>query len=147
MIITRWYQKKGKKINKVIGRGITFLFINLSWIVFRADSVSDAGKFYTKIFQFNWNGVNSKILSSFQFDTLQLILGKLFHIAIPEIVILILLALLFIVTFWIVMYTENLGTKAKNFSPNSKNLWSTIILAVLSILSFSEVSTFLYFNF
>lgn len=147
MIITRWYQKKGKKINKVIGRGITFLFINLSWIVFRANSVSDAGKFYTKIFQFNWNGVNSKILSSFQFDTLQLILGKLFHIAIPEIVILILLALLFIVTFWIVMYTENLGTKAKNFSPNSKNLWSTVILAVLSILSFSEVSTFLYFNF
>ena len=50
--LTRMFRKQWGHLHTVIQWGITFLFVNLTWIFFRADSISQAVNFIRRIFGF-----------------------------------------------------------------------------------------------
>lgn len=124
----------------------TFLFINSTWIIFRADSLKKAWCFIKKLFCIDTLSVRTKLLESVrlaEFDFLETKFG-IFRF-LPSIIGGFHILALLIISFLIVLAGKNCFER--EFTPTWKNAVLTIILLVWSIMSLSGVSTFLYFNF
>lgn len=133
------------KLNRYISWFLTFNFINLTFVVFRANNVSDIIKVYEGMLGFN--GIilplrlNSNLasLSTFgvKFEAFWLgsINGSNFTI--------VLLALGAMICF----FTSNAAHSLSFFKSNLKTAAITISSLSLGILSLNKISEFLYFNF
>ena len=145
-------EKKLPKAVKIIGSAfswfITFIFVNLSWVFFRAESISNALFVLKKAFTFNVGSaglqVDPIIHGAFKTPEFAEFLALTDLDAIfPNI----LTWGFLIVSFVIVAFLPNSKKLMDNFKPNVLTLIFTIFLFVWSFLSISGVSTFLYFNF
>ncbi len=124
----------------------TFLFINCTWIIFRADSLEKAWCFIKKLFCMDTLSVRAELFDSVrlvEFDFLERKFG-IFRFLPSRIDGFYILALLFI-SFLIVLAGKN--CYEREFTPTWKNAVLTVVLLVWSVMSLSGVSTFLYFNF
>ncbi|MCQ2484319.1 MAG: MBOAT family protein [Clostridia bacterium] len=128
---------------------ITFGFINIAWVYFRADSISLANQMIAKIFAFDFgpvsdNFMNSVITSEFAF------VSRVLGMVIPN------FSNIFSVVFTIVFFAlpvfasaklKNTNERIDAFKPTVLRCALSCLLAVWSVVSLSGVSTFLYFNF
>lgn len=128
---------------------LTFTFINLSWVYFRADSLSLATQMIKNIFVFDFGVIEQRFLNAFmsaEFETVLWVLEKLIaNIAGPFKLI------LFVVFFGFSVFAsiklKNAKERLDIFKPNIKNLVISVSLLIWSVCSMSGVSSFLYFNF
>ncbi|MCR5847340.1 MAG: MBOAT family protein [Lachnospiraceae bacterium] len=143
-IISRAIKKPTNKILCVLSGFVTFIFINITWVFFRADTVTDAIFILGKAFSFNFAPVDPIIINAFR--TPELI--QLFALAdveqkFPNIIAVIYLITAFVITFLL----PNSKKMYDRFKPNILTFVFTFLLFIWSFLSLSGVSTFLYFNF
>jgi D-alanyl-lipoteichoic acid acyltransferase DltB (MBOAT superfamily) len=125
---------------------LNFLIINMTWIFFRANSISDALKAFKIMFSPWTFKLDSGLLEQFDILEFTYIEEHVFslsnfvstHAAIHLIIIL-------TVAMAIAFIPKNCHEKP--FRPTMINALSTICLIVWSVISFSGLSTFLYFNF
>ncbi len=143
MIIERLFKNKIDNINVILRWLVTFTFINVSWIVFRANSIDDAILFIKQILYFNFTPLN--MVYGFEFAILPFIFNHIGKIGIylmktyPIYII--------ISTIVIVLYCKNTNERIDTFKPNFISIIVSSLLLFLSIWSLNGVSTFLYFNF
>lgn len=145
-VITRIFKKQVDKMPKALSWMITFLFINVTWIIFRADSLSDAFLFMKKILSLNFTGISMNIIECFnliEFTDVVKLFFPAYLIKIPTL----LFVLYFVISLLIVIFSKNTYEKMKEFKPSIKNLLLLMLLSFWAILSFTNISTFLYFNF
>ena len=150
-IITRFIDKKTKlyscnnKIIYAVSWLLTFTFINLTWVVFRADSISDAFEFYKQIFSFNFTPISNDLLGMLRSDGLSLVC---YFVPIVGDYIIKFAPIIF-VTFALVasVFLKNTNERISDFKPTLFNSSITAIILVWSIMSFAGVSSFLYWNF
>ena len=117
-------------VNKYLAWFITFNFLNVSWVFFRAKEWEDAIKVLKGMFGMNEiNSINSLI--SFG------------GIAKETFLVMAIITMFSIYTF----FAKNSNEMLLNFKYSQKDLVFSVTLTVIAILQFSEVSTFLYFNF
>lgn len=143
MIIYRLIKKSIDKIPYAVTWFLTFIFVSLTWVYFRAESIDKANNLILHIF----NG---------GFSLHEELIDTLFHI-IPINVftnifdfdgsLKLLMILIMICATAVCLFSKNVLEKAKKFTPKFHNLFSSVLLLVWSVLSLSGVSTFLYFNF
>lgn len=136
LVMHRFWKKLGFSMPKVLAWFITFNFINIAWIFFRAKEWTDALKvlesmFYTKHF--------SSIL---HFNTEKGLFSLSTYIA--------LLVLLFIVTLFpnvhqIIRYPKLNNSSVYNL--RSTLFFAFIFLTALLVMSVSTYTEFIYFNF
>ena len=129
---------------KVICWLVTFAFINITWLLFRADSV-DMWLKILKRFTVHYYVVREDILEPFRIPKLT---GVLSGLGVPDSTSLALwvsLGLFMTMAFVLCLCTTN-NYKAK-YEKNALSVGITWVLAVLCLVSLSTVSTFLYFNF
>nr|WP_321266210.1 MBOAT family O-acyltransferase [uncultured Sulfurimonas sp.] len=144
LVIHRVYKKLNFTMNSILAWFITFNFINISWVFFRAKEFEDAIKVLSGMFGFSgvmlpekWSDLLS-FLSQYniEFGTVfQSISGK------DKTITFIILA------FILVLYFKNSTQYRDNFKTTYKNFIFTLILFLTSVSMFSQVSEFLYFNF
>jgi alginate O-acetyltransferase complex protein AlgI len=139
-IIYRAWSQLGLRLPKVIAWFVTFLFVHLAWVYFRAPDIDSAHAMFGKMFSFADLQVPPMIARIVR-DTM----GIRFGTAIPFFD---LNLLLYIVLFLgIVLFTKNSIEKLETFKPTVKNAAFISILTVVSLLYLNRVSEFLYFNF
>ena len=138
----RMNQKWIQKLPRILNLVITFLFVNLCWVFFRADSIRDAGTLIIRMCSGYKGGLNDIMITNFT--------------SIPEITF---LTMVLPVSTWVylvafvsitliaVLTMKNTAEKTERLKYNVKNGLSTVILMVWCIISMSGVSAFLYFNF
>ncbi len=146
-VITRAFHGFFSKIPAVLNRFITFTFVSLAWVMFRADSLTDAFRFIGRIFSFDFGHINNNIITCFNLDTFSIIVSKLTpfqitHAMCGTFVVLIMLAFVLIT-----MHLKNAYERMLCMKTNLKTSVITIVLLVYCIVSLSGISTFLYFNF
>lgn len=133
-------------IGKIIGGIYTFVFVNLTWVIFRANTIGEAKEFLHRL-TVSEGGLNANILEKIS-DLVEmrmlyrLGMGGIFdqHPYFP--CILIVGVLLFAV--WFMRNTqEKIGTGKYGVTRSL----ITMVLIVWSVISLSDVSEFLYFNF
>jgi len=144
LVIYRAWSKLGFKMWRLLAWLITFNFINIAWVFFRAKEWDDALKVLGGMFSLD----NIVLTPLFQNKLSFLIqygisFGEMFEdIGGSRWTIIILFF-----TFIFILVFKNSTQKLNNFKLNYKTaLWSAIAL-VGGVLSLNKVSEFLYFNF
>ena len=131
-------------MNKILAWFITFNFINITWIFFRAKDFDSAIKVLSSMFSLDNVVLPEKYFKFlaeynevyFRFGTVyDNILGK------DKTTIFIITALFLVLIF------KNSMEKMMTFKPSHFNLIYMIIILFLGISMMSNVSEFLYFNF
>ena len=139
-------QSKENKITRVTDIILTFLFVNVAWVYFRADSVSQANELITKIFTGGFHIPNIQISDAFNLDEFWYVLKvlKLTNFTYSYEIIMI------VFTFVILVFVfagKNVQELASKWKPTVINAIITACLFIWCVVSLSGVSTFLYFNF
>jgi len=141
--------KNAKKKAPVVFWLITFVFINLAWVYFRADSISLANQMIMKIFSLDFGSVGNALLltvKTSEFALIERILGK-FVPSFSSLYGYALLAGMFGFAVFASAKMKNTNERIELFNPNFIRCIISCLLTVWSIISLSGVSTFLYFNF
>jgi alginate O-acetyltransferase complex protein AlgI len=129
MVGQRFWETRGLRMHRYLGRVMTFIFVICTWVLFRACSLSDAVKVYKGMFlstDFAWRKVDD-VLSA----------GMNPSGAVKWLMAAVILSLL----------CKNAVRKSHTFHPSVKNAVGTILLLVISLLYMSRISPFIYYNF
>ena len=149
-VITRMV--RGKKEDKpsvpvrVVKTLLTFIYVTLAWVFFRASSISQAIELITRMFVGGSKRIATQLSACFQLDEIWYVIKVTPIMKLPfawESC----MWLFLIVAVIIIFFSQNAITIAKNCKIGLKTTAATAILLVWSIISLAGVSTFLYMNF
>lgn len=137
------------KLPPLLGWLLTFLFVNVAWVYFRAPSVAEANALLGAVFKFipylpSQSFCYSMLLP--EVSTLIQALGKV----LPGVSAVLLRAvplLLFPLSLGLCLLVPDPIRQAEHFRPTKGKLAVCAVALVWSVVSFSGVTTFLYVNF
>ncbi|MGI6723820.1 MAG: MBOAT family O-acyltransferase [Arcobacteraceae bacterium] len=146
LAIHRAWQSLGFKLNKVLAWFITFNFINITWIFFRAKEFDDAMKVLGSMFSLENVVLPNPLAGKLGFLKEYGVEFGGFVVNIDNdggktLIPLILLAFILVIVF------KNSMQKIDSFKANYKNTIIAIVCFTYAILSLNSISEFLYFNF
>lgn len=135
-------------IPRWLGWLFTFGFFNLSLFFFRSDSMTDAFQMFKNIFAFKNTGYLYKVAAKLDIPEFYLF-KQVINLAAPE-----LLTYAYLAVFILLLAVSGFILTRKNAMqivserPLDKKLcFFVVVIFVWSVISFSQVSTFIYFNF
>ncbi|MED3353343.1 MBOAT family O-acyltransferase, partial [Bacillus thuringiensis] len=148
-VIHRLWNKAGGRMPAWAGWLVTFFFINITWVFFRATSMHDAVKVLKGMFGFNGFELANSVFPVFIIEKLQFLkeygvsFTEAYHVSLlnTEIVAYIFGALC------ISFFLKNSIQLKDSFRPTVWTALFTAILLVYSVLHLTSISEFLYFNF
>lgn len=123
-----------------------FFFINITWIIFRAQNLSEAGRFIKSILSGGWilhESILETVEKLIEWRFLSRIGLHVFMEGHTEIIV----VFFSLFAYLIVLLGKNTQEKMKQNAFDWRSAISTMILFIWSIISLSDVSEFLYFNF
>lgn len=134
--------KKGyDKIPGMIRWLVTFCFVNITWVFFRAPDLSSAEALLRRIFTGGWRfEINAELTETLLMPTLINVPSQI----IPFVYV---ITALTVGTVVCCALCKNSNEIVKNFKPNFKTLIIAYLLLTFGILSLSGVGAFLYTNF
>jgi alginate O-acetyltransferase complex protein AlgI len=142
--IHRMWQSLGFKMWTWLAWLITFNFVNIAWVFFRAKEWDDAIKVLGGMIGLNGVVISDKLLYNIKFFKPIIannpdLFGKLIFGSTPFSFI--------IAGILVVLLSKNSIEKSKEFKPNIVSSLFMIIIFISSLLLLSRKSEFLYFNF
>jgi len=143
LIVHRIWQQFGFKMNPILGWFITFNFINIAWVFFRAKEFDDALKVIHGMFTV------SEIHLPYAFSSMLFSL-KSYGVEFGAFLINIqgsILTLLFIVGGFILIFFKNTNQLSLQFKYSKINAVFLSMILFISVLFLNHKSEFLYFNF
>lgn len=141
-VISRFY------IPRWLGWILTFGFFNLSLFFFRSDSMSNAFQMFKNIFNFKNTGYLYKLSANLDIPEFYIV-KQLLNIMNPSMLnyaYAALFILLLVISAFIIS-RKNALQIVNEHTLDNKLCCITVVLFVWCIISFSQVSTFIYFNF
>jgi len=143
LVIHRAWKNLGFTMNAILAWFITFNFINISWVFFRAKEWDDAIKVLKSMFGFTGIEFSSKYAEKLAFlNDYGITFGEwLHHINGNKSVSWILIG------FIIVLATKNSKQLRESFKPTKWYLIFSILLMMYAVSNLNKLSEFLYFNF
>lgn len=149
MIISKLIAPFTDKWPKAIRRVLTFIFVALAWVFFRADDLDMAMFMFKEIFTGGFIPMNAEIVAAcipvegqfIQWLILKANSGITYYTGCAIILILIAIALYFSA------FAKNAARRVEAFTATRGKLVITVILFVWSVLSLSSVTEFIYVNF
>ena len=144
LAIHRLWNNLGFRMNKYLAWFITFNFINVAWVFFRAKEFDDAIKVLSGMVGNSGVVLQQKYLAKYAFlSDLSIEAGKVTqHIGGGTDVLFYLS-----IAFLIILLLKNAMYFYKNFKINLLSICITITLIITVFSHFSNISEFLYFNF
>jgi len=144
LVVHRIWNKLGFKLNFIIGWFITFNFVNIAWVFFRAKEWEDAIKVLKGMLGLSIIVLPSQLANQLAFLTKYGIEfgGFITNIQGDKFVPLEILLCLFVV-----LYFKNSIQIYQQFKPNYKYLTFYLLITIASLSSLNKLSEFLYFQF
>lgn len=133
-------------IKRVISVFCTFLYVNIAWVFFRAPSVKEAVLLLKKMAAFQFGRINWDMAGYFNLDEFWYVI-KVLHIDSWQYAHYILMAVILLAALCIVFFAKTAVTVAGKMMPSAVNMMIMAVLFVWCVITFSEVSSFIYFNF
>jgi alginate O-acetyltransferase complex protein AlgI len=147
LVIHRLWRKTGISLNNVIAWILTFNFVNIAWIFFRATSWEDALKVLKGMAGFNGILVSPNLASNPFWQKLTVI-GLRFgewRANLPNNETIVYFLCILLIPF--VLLTKNSNELLEKFSPNRRNAFAVGIMMAVGLILLNESKVFLYFNF
>jgi D-alanyl-lipoteichoic acid acyltransferase DltB (MBOAT superfamily) len=143
--LTRFFQKWIDKVFPLVNWFFTFLFVNLAWVYFRADSIGQAHQIFRRLAALNFGDVQGRLKEFFYLPE-AILLNKIMPLAIFSDYRLYLWSLTIFALFAAV-FMKNTNERIATFKPQKVIMVTTVVLLAWSIVSLSGVSTFIYVGF
>jgi D-alanyl-lipoteichoic acid acyltransferase DltB (MBOAT superfamily) len=128
-MLQRLWNDFGLRLPRRLGRALTFIFVMVTWVFFRARNMADAGKVLHGMFlstDFHWNNIELLLSAdATRSSALHWLLLGIF----------------------IIFLGRNAVKRSYTFVPNWRNAVATVFLLILSVLYMSRISPFIYYNF
>ncbi|WP_345980658.1 MBOAT family O-acyltransferase [Sulfurimonas sp. HSL3-2] len=144
LVINHIWRSIGLKLPTIFAWFITFNFINIAWVFFRAKEWNDAIKVLSGMM-----GFNNIVLPTFLVN--QLYFLKNYHVEFGGFLVNIKgdlsMFIWLIAGFVLILFFKNSNESINLFKPSIKISLITAFLLVFSVLSLTKASEFLYFNF
>ncbi|MEA2098829.1 MAG: MBOAT family O-acyltransferase [Campylobacterota bacterium] len=142
LVIHRFWQTLGFKLPKILAWFITFNFINIAWIFFRAKEWEDAIKVLSSMFSLDYVVLPNALKSLTFLESYGVEFGRFTNMldrgkAIGFVIFAFILVLMF----------KNSMQKLQELEFNYKTTLFSSIIFIAGFLSLNKVSEFLYFNF
>ena len=133
---------------RFVGWFLTFMVFGLSTIFIRSNNIKDALFMFKNIFSFKITGYFPKLAAALDFPELYL-LTKAVSMKLPQYsgAVTIGIFILFYLIVALILCGKNTLERCTTCKLTNKVAFGTALLLVWSIISFSQVSTFIYFNF
>ncbi len=149
-VITRLIRGKEKrnvpKLLKVLDVTLTFIYVSVAWVFFRAADISQALNMLTRVFSGGLGNVGLKLAESFRLDEIWYVL-KVTPIADWKYGGYVCMVLFMLFSSYIVWGRDNAIKIASNCRIR---LWQTFVIGIVfvwAVISLSGVSTYIYLNF
>ncbi|MFA9374254.1 MAG: MBOAT family protein [Poseidonibacter sp.] len=144
LIVHRLWNSIGFQLPRVIAWIITFNFVNIAWVFFRAKEWDDAIKVLSGMIGLNGIIFSDRLLYKVQslqsfVEANATFFGKLMFGSTP-------ISFITIATF-IVLYYDNVVQISQKVKFNYKILFLLLVIVIGTLFNMSKVSEFLYFNF
>ena len=143
-VLTRLCKKFVEKVPRVINWVVTFVFVNIAWVFFRAGTIPKAVARLQRVFAGGFRIQSQVFLDQISSPEISEVLS---FFAIEERFPAFVLVGYFVVALGLILGSKNAYEKMKLFQPNVLTFGITLILLMWSVFSFAGISTFLYFNF
>ena len=137
---------KDSSLLKPIKVLLTFIYVTLAWVFFRAATISDAITLIIRMFTGGFGRISTHLSSCFQLDEIWYVL-KVTPIMKLPFAWDVCLWLFLIVAAVMIFFCQNAYTIAGKAKIGWRTTIATAVLLMWCILSFAGVSTFLYMNF
>lgn len=148
MMAKRLLKDTGMKIPQIAEWLLTFIFVSLAWVFFRAESLSDAIGVLSGLFSGNFaTGVVPALYQSFNQMLEVNLLQRIDFLQISQKMPGIYAVLFVIVVLLLSILKNNVYDRTKNFLPRISNCILIFTLFVYCVMSLSGFSSFLYFQF
>ncbi len=146
-VLTRHWMGFFDRLPRAVSWLMTFLFLNLTWILFRANSVEDACTILQALGSLNFGPLNDNVTGAFLLPELvflmehrtpmQIFYGNYAPLAV----------LAYGAAFLLIFHRKNARDHMESFRPRLGTLLGIYVLLVWCVLSFASVTSFLYFDF
>lgn len=135
-------------IPRWLGWFFTFSFFNLSLFFFRSESMAYAFQMFKNLFSFRNTGYIYKLAANMDVPEFYIFKQAITMLA-PDIlnVAYIVLLLLMLAASAFILTRKNALQMVESTDYDSRFCWFITIIFIWSLISFSQVSTFIYFNF
>ena len=149
MIISKLISRFTQKVPKAVRWLITFSFVNLAWVFFRAENTGMAMDMFSQLFTGGFVPMNSALIATCiptEFQLMQWLILK----AAPDLTFYSGCAvwlLLIAIGIYFSAFSKTVRQRCDNFTASGKKVAITVILFTWSVLSLSEVTEFIYVNF
>jgi len=148
LVINHLWRRRKLPMYSAFGWLMTFMFINASFVFFRAKTLADAGKMFKGML--GQSGVVLPSLLANIFGPL-----KIFGVEFMPKIRLILAEIggrdetiiKLILAFFLVLVARNSTEMSSSFRPTPRNVVFVTTLSLIALINMSSVSEFLYFNF
>lgn len=145
-ILERLFDKYRQKFHPGFSWLVTFGFVNVAWIYFRAENIADARIILSKILSFDFGAISNEMIMVFEqpeYNELWGVLAPGFKGSYRNIN----MVIYFVAAMVMVLALPNAKYMAEKCAGKR---WTSFVMAALLIwcvFSFTGISTFLYFNF
>ena len=131
-------------IIKAVCWAVTFAFVNVAWLLFRADSVTQWASLLKRM-TVPYYEVRTELLESFRIPKLGT-LFEILHIEHPDVSALY-FGMFSAMALALVLCLCFKNNYERQYKMNWRSLAFTLVIFVIGVLSLGRISTFLYFNF
>ena len=148
MVISRIISPVSQKIPKIIRWFLTFSFVSLAWVFFRADDTGIAIDMFKQLF-LGFTPLNSALIAACIPTECQLLQWFILKIA-PDFTYYsgcIIWIALVVLGIYFAAFSKPVKKRVEGFVASSKKIAATVILLTWSVLSLSQVAEFIYVNF
>jgi len=135
-VLYRIFRKQYDALHPALQWLITFVFVVVAWVFFRATSMADAIAIVKSMLMMDFGPIRSSITSAFALPGgFRSGYNAIFMMA------------WYVLSLFACLGLRNTYEKTMDFKPTLLNAFTTVILILYCVLSLSGVSVFLYFNF
>ncbi len=149
MIISKLLSPITGKLHKAIRLFLTFAFVNLAWVFFRADDTTMAIDMLSALFTGGIKPLNAELIAACIPTECQLLQWIILKFA-PNMTYYsgcVIWIVLIAVGLYFTIFSKNTRERCDAFVASRKKLVTTVLLFAWSVLSLSEVAEFIYVNF
>jgi D-alanyl-lipoteichoic acid acyltransferase DltB (MBOAT superfamily) len=141
-VIHRIWAGRNIRMHRYLAWFITFNFVNIAWIFFRAKSWDSAIKVLSGMFGMSGLKLSKSAAKLGLLQGRDIAFGDLFFMSVDRNS-----GYLLILSFLIALAAKNSNRMSEEFRPTRMSAAFVISLAIVALLSMNKVSEFLYFNF
>lgn len=130
----------------IVSRILLFLYVSVAWVYFRAESIAQANRMLLTAVKGSVQKISMELADCFRLDEFWYVLKvlRLDNMAYSRYI---LMWLLLAAGIWLTMIGRNAAQRMERVRYRTGSVMVFSVLAIWCVLTFSKVSTFLYFNF